>query len=104
MKFDVLHVLLPLQASAAIVGVLALALAPPTRGRMLLVPVWPGSDVHLAADEVARGVRLVAPGPVRGSLVVDGDRAIVTDGLLARGVLTISASLVDCSAPKGSIR
>ena len=99
MKVDALRVVLALQIGAAIAAVPALVLAPPTQGRMLLIPIWPGSDAHLAADEVARGVRLVAPGPISGSLVVDGARAIVTKGLLARGVLTISAAGLECGEP-----
>ena len=104
MKVDALRVVLPLQIGAAIVAVPALALAPPTQGRMLLIPIWPGSETHLAADEIARGVRLVAPGPFRGSLVVDGARATVTNGMLARGVLTISAAGLACGERGGKAR
>lgn len=95
---------LPLQLGAVLVAVPALALAPPAHGRMLLVPVWPGSAAHLAADIVDRGGRLVAPGPTAGSLVVDGDRDRILPGLLARGVVPMSAVLVDCGDAKGAGR
>ena len=45
---------------------------------------------------IAQGARLVAPGPTSGSLVVDGDRERIMPGLLRRGVIPMSAALVDC--------
>ncbi len=99
MKFNPIRMLLPLQLGATLVAVPMLALAPPAQGRILLVPIWPGSGAHLAADEVARGARLVAPGPFAGSLVIDGPREAVTGGLWARGVLVVGAAGVDCGAP-----
>jgi hypothetical protein len=53
---------------------------------------------------VDRGARLVAVGPTGGSLVVDGDRARIVPGLLSRGVVPMSAVLVDCGDGKGSAR
>ena len=63
---------------------------------MLLVPVLPGSGARLAADMVDRGAWLVAPGPTSGSIVIDGDRGRIVPGLLGRGVVPMSAALVDC--------
>lgn len=81
---------------AATLGLLAaLALMPPAQGRMLLVPVWPGSDTRLASLAIDRGARLIATGPVAGSLVVDGERARLAP-LLARGVLPLAAVALDC--------
>ena len=95
---------LPIQLGLVACAVPVLALAPPAHGRMLVVPVWPGSGRHLAADLVGRGGRLVAPGPFAGSLVVDGDRARLVDGLIARGVVPMSAVLVDCGDEQERVR
>ncbi len=96
MKIDPIRMFLPIQLGLVVCAVPMLALAPPARGRILMVPVWPGSARHLAADLVDRGGRLVAAGPIAGSLVVDGDRDRLIGGLIARGVVPMSAMLVDC--------
>lgn len=83
------------QIGASVLGLVALALVPPARGRMVLVPLWPGGAVRLAAAAVERGARLVATGPVAGSLVVEGERARLAP-LLARGVVPLSATALDC--------
>lgn len=95
---------LPIQLGLVLVAGPVFALAPPTQGRILLVPLLPGSDAHLAADMVDRGARLIAVGPTGGSLVVDGDRARIMPGLLSRGIIPMSAVLVDCGDRKGSER
>ncbi len=87
---------MPIQFGFALCLVPALVLAPPAHGRILLVPLMPGSGVHLAADVLARGARLVAPGPIGGSLIVDGDRDRIVAGLLRRGVVPVSATVLDC--------
>lgn len=89
------------QIGASVLGLAALALAPPARGRMVLVPVWPGSAVRLAAAAMERGGRLVATGPFAGSLVVEGERARLIP-LLARGVVPLSATAIDCGGSNGA--
>lgn len=96
MRIDPLRIYLPIQFGLAACLLPALLLAPPAHGRILLVPIWPGSGSHLAADMVDHGARLVALGPTRGSIVVDGDRDRIVPGLLRRGVIPMSAVLVDC--------
>lgn len=96
MRIDPLRIYLPIQLGLAACVLPALLLAPPARGRILLVPILAGSGSHLAADMVGRGARLVAPGPTDGSIVVDGDRDRIMPGLLRRGVIPMSAALVDC--------
>jgi len=100
-KIDPIWTFLPIQLGIAGCVVPALVLAPPARGRMLLVPVLPGSGAHLAADAIDRGARLVGPGPIAGSLVVDGIRDRIVSGLLARGVLAMSAASADCGDRQG---
>lgn len=95
-RIDPFRICLPIQLGFAACLLPALVLVPPARGPILLVPIMPGSGSHLAADMIAQGARLVAPGPTRGSLVVDGDRDRIVAGLLRRGVVPMSAVLVDC--------
>lgn len=103
MKIDPFWVYLPIQIGLAAILLPAFLLAPPAYGRILLVPVLPGSGSHLAADMVARGARLVAPGPTGGSLVVDGDRDRILPGLLQRGVIPMSTVLIDCGAAQETV-
>ena len=95
-RIDPFRMLLPIQLGFAACLLPALLLVPPAHGRILLVPILPGSGSHLAADMIVQGARLVAPGPTSGSLVVDGDRDRIMAGLLRRGVIPMSAVLVDC--------
>ncbi|MGN6820381.1 MAG: hypothetical protein ACTHJR_17085 [Sphingomonas sp.] len=95
---------LPIQLGAVFCAVLVFALAPPAQGRMLLVPILPGSGAHLAADAIDRGAHLVAPGPAPGSIVVDGTRSRIVPGMLWRGVIPMTAVFVDCGDPKGGAR
>jgi hypothetical protein len=87
---------LPAQLGLCGAGMLALTLAPPASGRLLLIPVTPAAADGLAALVIARGGRLTGAGPIEGSLVVDGDRAVLTAGFAARGVLVLSAAVADC--------
>lgn len=90
--------LLPLQFAIVAVLLLALAFAPPAHGSFLLVPLFPHAGERIAADAVARGGQLLAPGPIAGSLVVRGDRDVVTRGFFQRGVVTLAAPDFLCGA------
>lgn len=79
-----------------VLGVLGLvALAPPARGPMLLVPL--GADAPAAIRvATAHGARLLGPGPA-GAPLVWADRE-VTGALLAAGVLPLAAPFSACGA------
>ena len=60
------------QFGLAVLALAGLVFAPPARGRLLLIPL--GSGVPVAAIAVESGARLIGPGPLRGSLIVIGQR------------------------------
>ena len=89
---------------ALVLGSLAaLAFRPPAQGRMLLLPIG-GGHSGLASLALARGALLIGSGPFAGSLVVEGDRARLTQGLLARGVITLAAPATACGDNGGTAR
>lgn len=81
----------------AIVGAMALmAAAPPAAGRMMLVPLSADAARGMVALAIERGARLVGPGPLPGSLVVDGRRADLLSGLVHHGVALVAAPVAGC--------
>jgi hypothetical protein len=89
--------LLVLQLGAAAVSLAAIALCPPARGRMILVPIWPGAEQGLAARAIDAGARLVDRGPLPDSLVISGPRSVIAPAMLARGVLVVAAPASGCA-------
>ena len=63
---------------------------------MLLLPVFPGASARLAAIAVQGDARLLAVGPVPGSLVIIGNRSRLASGILGAGGLLLSAPVVLC--------
>ncbi len=84
-------------------GLAVLAFRPPAQGRMLLIPIG-GGDPGLASVALARGALVIGRGPFAGSLVVEGDRARLTQGLLARGVVALAAPPTACGDTRGISR
>jgi hypothetical protein len=80
----------------AIVGIVlaAAALYPPATGRLLLVPLMPGSDHHMLASAVNAGASLVGPGPLPHSFVVSGKRDAIAASL--EGVMIVAAPPAGC--------
>jgi hypothetical protein len=78
---------------------LAAALSmPPARGAMLLIPLdgqIPAAALNVALDAEAR---ILARGPVPGSLIVDARRARVVTPLFKAGILTVAAPARWCGA------
>jgi hypothetical protein len=72
-----------------------LLLVPPARGEMLLVPLTSGAARELPADAIRGGTKLIAAGPTRGSLVVEGRRGDLI-ALLARATLVLAAPPSGC--------
>lgn len=80
----------------AIVGIVlaAAALYPPASGRLLLVPLMPGSGHHMLARAVNAGASLVGPGPLPHSFVVLGKRDAIAASL--KGVIIVAAPPAGC--------
>ena len=67
--------LIGLQVAVAGAALGGLLMAPPTQGQMLLVPLTQAASERLPALAVHGDTRLIAAGPLPGSLVVEGRRA-----------------------------
>ena len=83
------------QIALVLGGLAGLAFRPPAQGRMLLIPIG-GGNAGLASLALARGALLVGRGPFPGSMVVEGDRARLTRGLFARGIIALAAPPTAC--------
>ena len=90
----------PLVAGQLVLGVTALllvAFAPPAQGRMLLVPLN-GQPISAALIE-SRDATPLKPGPVRGSWVVDGQRAALAGLFLSQSIIVLAAPDAICGGP-----
>lgn len=87
--------LIVVQVALAALALLAVAIMPPAHGRMLLVPL-DGGPIDPRAVNAAQAT-LLSPGPLPGSLVVDGDRQLLA-GFWARRVLVLAAPAALCSS------
>ena len=83
-----------LQGGLALAAILVLALTPPAFGRYLLVPLngQPIGDPLLQQQLLDRR----GPGPLPGSVIVDGHSAGVADTLRAHGILMLAAPALIC--------
>ncbi|HEY0629987.1 MAG TPA: hypothetical protein VGD23_11740 [Sphingomicrobium sp.] len=81
------------QLALAVLALLAVAFTPPAEGRMLLVPL-DGQPVSRADAEGLRATALTS-GPLPGSLVVEGNRDLLS-ALWARRVLVLAAPAALC--------
>jgi hypothetical protein len=86
--------LIQLLAMIGIVG--ALVAAPPASGRIMLVPLTAGAAHGMVSMAIDRGASLVGRGPIPGSIVVDGDRALLLRALLRHGVALLAAPVSGC--------
>lgn len=85
--------LLTVQIAAALLAPVALALAPPASGAMLLIPVGRTDPVIFARD---RGALLLAPGAIPISIVVMGNRARLLGNPARTGILVVAAMPGGC--------
>ena len=81
------------QLALAMLALLVVAFTPPAQGRMLLVPL-DGQPVSRSAVTGLRATPLAA-GPLPGSLVVDGDRQLLS-ALWASRVLVLAGPAALC--------
>ncbi|MFT3968004.1 MAG: hypothetical protein QM690_19210 [Sphingobium sp.] len=84
------------QACLAVIMTMGLIAAPPASGRMLLVPMGAEGRDGLARRAVDAGARLVAPGPLGGSLIVSGESGPLIAALMPGHALVLAASLGGC--------
>ncbi len=89
-------ILIPLQAVVAVLAVLGLALWPPAKGAILLIPMLQNNAASLVPLARASGALLVGNGPLPGSLVVLGDRARLLRRVRAWNVILLSAPAAGC--------
>jgi len=87
--------LIGLQIAIAAIAFGWLLLAPPARGQMLLVPLTHAAGQHLPGLAIRGDTRLIAPGPLPGSLVVEGRRADLAS-LLRHATLVLAAPPGGC--------
>lgn len=86
-----------LQATLAAVVMSWLLVVPPAQGRMMLVPLDGRASAALPALALHGETRLVATGPIPGSLIVYGRRDDLAARLLAHGILTVATPLGGCA-------
>ncbi|MBC9034941.1 hypothetical protein IAG41_21325 [Sphingomonas sp. JC676] len=82
---------------ACVVGaMLFAALYPPARGKMILIPIWPGAERGMLALAIDEHALLIGQGPLSNSFVVFGERSAIAAGMLRRGVLVLAAPPAAC--------
>ncbi|MHA6722588.1 hypothetical protein [Sphingomonas sp. RS2018] len=83
---------------AMLVGatIMAAAIAPPARGRMLVVPMWTAGEGDAVRIALGNGALLLDRGPIARSIVVDGDRTRLAGPLVAAGMALTSAPSGGC--------
>lgn len=84
------------QLALVILAIPLLYAAPPAQGRILLVPVTAEARAGMAPLAIANGARLVAAGPWKGSLLVDGEGAALALPLIVRGIVPLAARIGGC--------
>jgi hypothetical protein len=87
------------QTAIALGLFIALAIAPPERGALLILPLEGQSQAELAALAVGHGASLLRRGPIGSSLIVFGDRSRLAWSLARVGVLTLNGGAAGCGTP-----
>ena len=80
-----------LQLVAVAAALAALALCPPLRGRMTLVPVTAGAGTLALRTALDHGAGLVGRCPYAGSFVISGELSQLALPLLATGAMLLAA-------------
>ncbi len=82
------------QLALAITALLLVAFTPPAHGRMLLIPLN-GERISDATVQ-SRHATFLRPGPVRGSLVVEGQRTALAGLFASQGIIILAAPEAIC--------
>ncbi|WHU00879.1 MULTISPECIES: hypothetical protein [unclassified Sphingomonas] len=90
-----------LAAQLALVGLALVCAAfwPPSQGRMLLVPMLPGTANPMLVRAIDGGAQLLGGGPLPGSMVVTGAHAALAVALRGKAVLILAAPPALCGGP-----
>lgn len=91
---------LPAQFLLVVMGIAMIAVMPPARGEMVALSMTGSS--RAAASLVNAGARIVRPGPVPGSLVINADRTKISGAALRHGVLLLSTALPGCGPQRSA--
>ena len=83
------------QAAIATVALLTVAFAPPAYGRMLVVPI-DGQSVDQRLIQDAHATPLLR-GPLPGSWVVEGQRALLARSFSSKGIILLAAPQAICA-------
>ena len=75
-----------------------LAVAPPARGALLILPLGGYSQAELTTLALAHGASLLGRGPMASSLIVYGERDRLVWPLVRAGVLTLNAGAAGCGS------
>lgn len=86
--------LIQLLAMVGIVG--TLVAAPPASGRIMLVPLTAEAAHGMVATAIGQGASLAGRGPLPGSVIVNGDRAVLLKALVRQGVALLAAPVTGC--------
>jgi hypothetical protein len=78
------------------------SLSPPARGEFLLVPLTAHAAQQVARLAIEHDALLLSPGPVAGSLIVEGERARLAQAMLSAGIVPLAAPTAPCGARSGS--
>lgn len=84
------------QLALGVMTLMAVALAPPPQGRMLIAPL-DGQQIAGSALHRLHATPLAA-GPLRGSWIVDGERRHLA-GLWSKGIVVLAAPEAMCGGP-----
>ncbi|MEH3102362.1 MAG: hypothetical protein PGN12_00465 [Sphingomonas phyllosphaerae] len=87
------------QASVGVAALAIMSLYPPDDGRILLVPVIDRDTNATARLALSSGARLLGAGPLRGSLVVVGNRARLAAHSRPWRMLMLAAPPAGCGTP-----
>ena len=74
-----------------------MALWPSQNGKNLVVPLPGAGNVNLLTTVAHGGIRLVGSGPLDGSFVIEGDRALISRRLEGMPALLLAAPQSGCS-------
>lgn len=73
-----------------------MALVPPARGRMLIIPLASAGEGDAIRIALEHGARLLDRGPLARSIVVDGNRSLLAWPMAAAGMGMTSAPAGGC--------
>lgn len=77
---------------------LSLLCMPPVRGGIMLVPFGANARAAMLPLAIAHGALLVDRGPLPGSYIVRGDRALLVPTMFSHGILALNAPAAGCGA------